>query len=67
MEAARQQGEQDSRDGKRIIDNPFVAGDPRRAAWDEGHCKARGSDGMDIPEAWRRKSKSDAPNKGADE
>ena len=36
---------------------------PRRAAWDEGWCAETGSDGMDIPEAWRRskekKSKKD--------
>lgn len=67
IEAARDQGAADSRDGKRIIDNPFVAGDPRRAAWDEGHCQDRGSDGMEIPESWRRKAKdkADAPSKGA--
>lgn len=61
--AARQQGAEDCHSGKRIIDNPFVAGDPRRAAWDEGHCHASGSDGMEIPESWRRKPK--APEKGA--
>ena len=61
--AARQQGTEDCHGGKRIIDNPFVAGDPRRAAWDEGHCHASGSDGMEIPESWRRKPK--APEKGA--
>lgn len=56
--AAREQGAVDSQAGKRIIDNPFVAGDPRRAAWDEGHCRDRGSDGMEIPESWRRKAKT---------
>lgn len=62
--AARNRGADDCKDGKRIIDNPFTAGDPRRAAWDEGHCHASGSDGMEIPESWRRKPK--APEKGAD-
>ena len=42
------------RDGKRVIDNPYVAGDPRRAAWDEGWCTEAGSDGMDVPAAWQR-------------
>lgn len=57
IEAARDQGRQDAQAGKRIIQNPFTAGDPRRAAWDEGHCEASGSDGMDIPAAWRRPPK----------
>lgn len=54
IDAARERGREDARSGKRIVDNPFVAGDPRRAAWDEGHCEAMGSDGMDIPPPWRR-------------
>lgn len=61
--AARERGADDCKDGKRIIDNPFMAGDPRRAAWDEGHCHASGSDGMEIPESWRRKP--NGPEKGA--
>lgn len=63
LDAARERGAADSRGGKRVIDNPFVAGDPRRAAWDEGHCREAGSDGMEIPEAWRRKSSAN-PEKG---
>lgn len=50
---AREAGRTAQADGKRVIDNPYVFGDPRRAAWDEGWCIAAGSDGMDIPEAWR--------------
>ncbi len=57
LEEARVQGREAAKAGKRVIDNPFVAGDPRRAAWDEGWCAQTGSDGMDIPEAWRRKKK----------
>lgn len=57
---ARGRGEQDCAAGKRIIDNPYVAGDPRRAAWDEGHCRRSGSDGMEVPEAWRRRQKPKA-------
>lgn len=57
LEEARSQGREGAKAGKRVIENPFVAGDPRRAAWDEGWCAQTGSDGMDIPEAWRRKKK----------
>lgn len=59
--AAREAGERAAGEGERIIDNPFVAGDPRRAAWDEGYCACAGSDGMDIPKAFRRAEK---PRKG---
>ena len=62
---AREEGAQAHRDGARIIDNPYTAGDPRRAAWDEGFCAASGSDGMDIPEAWRRKPKGKATAKAS--
>lgn len=61
VEEAREEGRAAHQAGARIIDNPYTAGDPRRAAWDEGYCAASGSDGMDIPEAWRRK-----PKKGKD-
>lgn len=62
--AAKDAGQQACRDGRRVIDNPFVAGDPRRAAWDEGWCAESGGNGMDIPQAWRRREKkkpADAP------
>ncbi len=55
--AAKATGRQAFREGKRVIDNPYTAGDPRRAAWDEGWCFEAGSDGMDIPSAWRRSEK----------
>lgn len=57
LEGARAAGRAAAREGKRIIDNPFLADDPRRAAWDEGWCAETGSDGMDIPASWRRKEK----------
>lgn len=56
LDAARAAGRAAAREGKRIIDNPYVAGDPRRAAWDEGWCAETGTDGMEVPEAWRRQS-----------
>lgn len=62
IDAARSAGQQAFQQGVKVIANPFVAGDPRRAAWDEGWCRAAGSDGMDIPEAWRRR-KTDKPKK----
>jgi len=52
--AARAQGAAAAKAGRPVLDNPFPAGDARRAAWDEGWCGAAGSDGMDIPAAFRR-------------
>lgn len=52
---ARELGERDAKDGKPVTFNPYAADDPRRAGWDEAWCAANGSDGMDIPDAWRRK------------
>jgi uncharacterized protein (UPF0335 family) len=56
IEAARSAGRVAAREGKRIVDNPYTADDPRRAAWDEGWCAETGTDGMEVPEAWRRQS-----------
>ncbi|WP_081827931.1 DUF2312 domain-containing protein [Kozakia baliensis] len=53
-EAARAEGSQAFHDGRKITSNPYGAHDPARAAWDEGFCAEAGSDGMDIPSAWRR-------------
>lgn len=61
--AARDEGRQAAAAGKQVFDNPYRAGDPRRAAWDEGWCQGSGSDGMDIPAAYRRPAK---PGKDAD-
>jgi hypothetical protein len=54
IDAARTAGRDAAKAGVKVIENPFVSGDPRRAAWDEGWCAETGSDGMDIPDAWRR-------------
>lgn len=67
--AARDVGGQAHRDGVSVLKNPYVAGDPRRASWDEGWCAAAGSDGMEIPAAYRRAKKKpdgDEPEPGAD-
>lgn len=59
IEQAHDRGKADHKAGKRIIDNPYHSSDPKRAAWDEGWCEEDGSDGMDIPAAWRRKPKAE--------
>lgn len=56
-EEARQEGRDAAAAGKRIYDNPFPAGDPCRAAWDEGWCEQRKSHGMDTPAAYQRRTK----------
>lgn len=61
VEDARALGKQAAEAGKPVTSNPFPARDPRRAAWDEAWCQAIGSDGMDIPEAWRPKAKKPDP------
>jgi uncharacterized protein (UPF0335 family) len=54
---AREMGADAARAGKPVTSNPFPARDPNRAAFDEGWCQSSGSDGMDIPEAWKRTPK----------
>jgi hypothetical protein len=51
--------------GKRIYDNPYPAGDPCRAAWDEGWCGQQKSHGMETPAAYQRRT--DKPPKKDDE
>jgi uncharacterized protein (UPF0335 family) len=64
IDAAREEGRQARRADPplRIVDNPHHSADPRRAAWDEGWCEADGSDGMEIPAAWRRKDEEKKEN-----
>jgi uncharacterized protein (UPF0335 family) len=68
-EEARKEGRAAAGTGKRIYDNPYTAGDPCRAAWDEGWCESKKSNGMDTPAAYQRRSqppeKSDKEEKGA--
>jgi uncharacterized protein (UPF0335 family) len=64
--AARAAGGAPANAGTKIGENPHVAGDPCRGAWDEGWCAASSSDGMDIPDAWRRtKPKPDKASSAA--
>jgi uncharacterized protein (UPF0335 family) len=70
-EEARREGGDAAAAGKRIYDNPYPAGDPCRAAWDEGWCAQRKSHGMDPPAAYQRRTakppdkKDDPDGKGA--
>lgn len=61
--ATRAAGEAAHRSGVSVLRNPYTAGDPRRAAWDEGWCSAAGSDGMGIPKAYQRKKEKKTDDK----
>lgn len=62
-EEARQEGAAAADAGKRIYDNPYPAGDPCRAAWDEGWCAKRQSNGMELPQVYQRRT-GKPPEKG---
>lgn len=63
---AREEGRAAAAAGRKVYENPYPAGDPCRAAWDEGWCESSGSHGMDIPSAFqRRKEKPEKPPKDA--
>lgn len=55
LDDAKAMGAKAASDGVEVTKNPFPARDPRRAAWDEAWCHAKGTDGMDIPDAWKPK------------
>lgn len=65
-EEARAEGKAAAAAGQRIYDNPYPAGDPCRAAWDEGWCAQSRSHGMDTPAAYQRRGhkKSGEPDRG---
>jgi uncharacterized protein (UPF0335 family) len=60
-EQAREKGKQARRDSLRIVENPYHSASPLRAAWDEGWCEEDGSDGMEVPAAWKRAPKPEEP------
>lgn len=64
IDEARRRGAADAKADVKILANPYVAGDPRRAAWDEGWCREIGSDGMDVPAALRPSKKPPKPPQG---
>jgi uncharacterized protein (UPF0335 family) len=55
-EEARAEGATAAEAGRRIYDNPYPAGDPCRAAWDEGWCAQQKSHGMETPSAYQRRT-----------
>jgi uncharacterized protein (UPF0335 family) len=67
IEEAREMAKKAAKEGRPVSDNPFPARDPRRAAWDEEWCRASGSDGMDLPDAWKRKPKPKDSEERGDE
>ena len=56
---AREQGRKAHGEGVKITGNPYPAASRNRAAWDEGWCDADGSDGMGVPDAWRREPREE--------
>lgn len=56
IEKARQDGREAAKAGKSVRDNPHKSEGPLRAAWDMGWCQGAGSDGMDIPQAFQRRT-----------
>ncbi|MCL4822063.1 MAG: DUF2312 domain-containing protein [Vicinamibacteria bacterium] len=58
---AREEGRAAAAAGKKVYENPYPAGDPCRAAWDEGWCESSGSHGMDIPSAFQRRKEKKPP------
>lgn len=63
MDEAMRRGADDFAAGLTITQNPYAAGDPRRAVWDMAWCAAAGGDGMDIPAHLRRPPRR-KPDKG---
>lgn len=69
-EGARELGRKWAEEGRPVTSNPFPAGSPGRAAFDDEWCKTKGSNGMDLPAELRRpgrrggnkgRGKGDAP------
>lgn len=63
-EVARAKGAAAAQSGQKVTANPYPPRSPQRAWWDESWCQASGSDGMDLPAAWKPTPK---PKKGKGE
>lgn len=63
-DTARAKGAAAAQSGVKVTSNPYPPRTPQRAWWDEAWCQAAGSDGMDLPPAWRPNPK---PKKGKGE
>lgn len=66
-EQSRQKGSDAATAGEPIVANPYPPRSALRAAWDEAWCQAKGSDGMDLPDAWRPTPKAPKKPKPSDE
>ncbi len=64
---ARDRGRADHAAGVKVLGNPYRAGLPQRAAWDEGWCDAAGGNGMDISDAFKRRPKEEQDSNTAKE
>lgn len=67
VDDARRMGTEAAHAGGPVTSNPFQACDERRAAWDEAWCAVLGSDGMDIPDVWKRQPKKKPDEKGGEQ
>lgn len=67
LEEAKERGKVARKQGQRIVDNPYHSASPLRAAWDEGWCEEDGSDGMEVPAAWRRSAPPEDEKPGDDD
>jgi uncharacterized protein (UPF0335 family) len=63
---ARAKGAQAAQAGLPVLSNPYAPRTKQRGWWDEAWCQASGSDGMDIPAAWRPTPKPKKPKPGDD-
>lgn len=63
---ARGKGAAAATAGQKVTSNPYPAGSPQRGWWDDAWCAASGSDGMDIPDAFKPtpKPRKEKPSKG---
>lgn len=64
---ARNKGVEAAQAGLKVTANPYPPRSPQRAAWDEAWCQAKGSDGMDVPDAWKPTPKPKKGKKGGDD
>ena len=59
---AREKGAAAACAGEPITANPYPPRSALRAAWDEAWCQEKGSDGMDLPDAWKPTPKKPKPS-----
>ena len=62
-DTARRKGVEAAQAGIGILKNPYPARTEQRAAWEEGWCQSKGSNGMETPDTLKRESKPKSPKK----